>query len=357
MVDTTDYQWLSNPYGWLSDAACVTAAPGANKADVLAAFGAEPATIPVAETDFGVMPAVGVVEVPGGIVAVEVNGWEGSRAEVLRAVAAHGQAASAYWNVNALTRVSLARDGRVLSAFEAWADSRRHGDDPGIADEFIDGLDFDHGNRKPCMLVVVERFTGLRLTADIVESIDRVHLITPVPSDPPAPIQGQRDAMWRRWAESKSAVGDRQLADMILAASDTRQRDFALWAALAALAHADLADEPLLTDMITASRRGVIGPVPASAASVIRQITVASHRATQADAGGHQPETRKAWMRTHAVNALQAAACYPDPDDAAVRAATSARLTFWNTQQEFLETARDYFAEAAGPDKAGPRPA
>jgi hypothetical protein len=63
-----------------------------------------------------------------------------------------------------------------------------------------------------------------------------------------------------------------------------------------------------------------------------------------------------AWMRGHVVNALQAAACNPDPDDAAVRAITSARLTFWDTQQEFLQTARRYFTDGAGPGTAGPPP-
>ncbi len=89
------------------------------------------------------------------------------------------------------------------------------------------------------------------------------------------------------------------------------------WAALAALAHVDLADEPLLAVMITACRRGVVGPVPASAVPLMRQISAASRRAGWADSGGQLPETHMAWMRGHAMDALQAAACNPDPDDVA----------------------------------------
>ena len=69
------------------------------------------------------------------LLVVEVNGWQGSRPEVLRRVSAGGRAVSAYWNVNLTTRFSYAVDGRVLTAFEVMSPDRRHGADPDCLEE------------------------------------------------------------------------------------------------------------------------------------------------------------------------------------------------------------------------------
>jgi hypothetical protein len=184
LVDVADYGWVQDQDRSLNPAACITLVPGGDVAAVLRAFGAEPLPTPLDEAEEdNVVFAVGVVETPDGIIAIEINGYQGCRSEVLRCVAAHGRAASAFWNVNAVTRVSLAQDGRILSAFEAMPGSQRVGDAPEVADEYVGDLQFAIGEWTPSTLVVAERFTGLRLTPEMVDRMDSVHIIRPVARD------------------------------------------------------------------------------------------------------------------------------------------------------------------------------
>lgn len=66
------------------EAACVTLVAGSTIGEVLDAFGADPGQPPVdpAEVPFGI-PTVAVVAVPGGVVAIEDNGFAGSAPVVL----------------------------------------------------------------------------------------------------------------------------------------------------------------------------------------------------------------------------------------------------------------------------------
>ncbi len=59
-------------------------------------------------------PAVAVVPAGLGVLAVEYNGFQGSRPEVIRQLAATGTAASIYWHVNTMVRLTYARNGRLL---------------------------------------------------------------------------------------------------------------------------------------------------------------------------------------------------------------------------------------------------
>src|SRR6266511_1493394 len=58
--------------------------------------------------------------------------WQGSRAEVLRALSAGGQAVSVYHNVNALGYFSYAVDGQVLVQFELLVPQQRWGSQPNL---------------------------------------------------------------------------------------------------------------------------------------------------------------------------------------------------------------------------------
>lgn len=338
-------------YSWLNDAtsrmvaACVTVVVGGSREQVLAGFGVEPGapTMSAEEAVLDSASTVGLAEVEAGIVAVEFNGYQASRPEVLRTLAARNKAASAYWNVNALTRVSLAQTGRLLSAFEAGATTRRDGEAPAVADALMADLDFQAGQWNACMLVMVERFTGVQVTSALVASIDRVHLVTPVLQDPPV-TASQRDARWVEWAGSAMAIDDHKLANLILAAEPRRQREFAIWAAVEALIAVDLISEPPIVEAVAACRAGAVGPLPPGAANLIRTLRAAASRLSRHDPGVFQPETRASVMRHHATAALQSAASRPDPDDAAVRAATEARLTFWDRQNDFLHRAQRYLA-------------
>jgi hypothetical protein len=57
-----------------------------------------------------------VVDVPGGVVAVEFNGYQDSRAEVLGPASRMGRATtSIFWNVNYVVQFTCARRGRTLA--------------------------------------------------------------------------------------------------------------------------------------------------------------------------------------------------------------------------------------------------
>ncbi|MEO3778698.1 DUF6461 domain-containing protein [Micromonospora sp. B11E3] len=161
------YRWIRRSP--LSVAATVTVATGATVEEVLRAFGADPdrpTAIRDIEKDLslrrGADPWVAVLDTAEAVLAVEFNGFEGSRGPVLRAASARGRAASMFWNVNALTQLSFAERGRLLASFEPWGDVDA---DP-VVTAALAGLDFaEPGDRAETGLVAVERFTGRGISA------------------------------------------------------------------------------------------------------------------------------------------------------------------------------------------------
>jgi hypothetical protein len=161
------YRWLRD--SWLQDAATVTIVTGADVADVLRAFGADPARPESMralseELSPSVRPWVAVLDIGGAVVAVEFNGWQGAGASVLARASAGGRAASMYWTVDAMTRLSFAERGEVLLSEEPFGELEAP---PAVA-VTLAGLDFaDYRRGKPAQgLVAVERFTGRGITAD-----------------------------------------------------------------------------------------------------------------------------------------------------------------------------------------------
>jgi hypothetical protein len=101
---------------------------------------------------------------------VEYNGYQGAQGSVLCGASRWGRAASWYWNVNALTRLSFAEGGELLAAFEPWG---AQFDVPQAVAAALDGLDFGElGSRTGKGLVAVERFTGRGITADDLARIE-----------------------------------------------------------------------------------------------------------------------------------------------------------------------------------------
>jgi hypothetical protein len=105
------------------------------------------------------------VEFDGGVVVVELNNFVGTNREVLERLSRNGKAASYFWNVNALTRLSFARDGKLVSAEEPWGETD-FGDDPEVA-AALDGLDFGDFRHKDAKgITAVCRFIGVELPTD-----------------------------------------------------------------------------------------------------------------------------------------------------------------------------------------------
>jgi Family of unknown function (DUF6461) len=105
-----DYAWLEDH--WRREAFCITLVRGLDEVEVLRRFGGERSQTPHAHRGRG-RRAVGVVpcrlpqlvlvaRAGGWAVAMEDNGWKGSRPEVLRVGSAGTQAVSVYRNASAL---------------------------------------------------------------------------------------------------------------------------------------------------------------------------------------------------------------------------------------------------------------
>ncbi|MFG1889214.1 DUF6461 domain-containing protein [Micromonospora sp. NPDC049051] len=182
------YRWLRQSA--LSVAATVTVVTGAGVPDVLRAFGADPArpeSIRALREDLmrrrSSDPWVAVLDVGGAVLAVEYNDWQGSTGPVLTRASASGRAASMFWNVNALTRLSFAERGEVLLSVEPFGDL---GAPPPVA-EALAGLDFaDHHRGKQLMgLVAVQRFTGHGITAEDLARIESANVAFRIAPDLP----------------------------------------------------------------------------------------------------------------------------------------------------------------------------
>jgi hypothetical protein len=146
----------------IGQAGCLTLARTADSEAVARAFGgrveqAREMSLDRIWAEFEGEPVVAVRRQGEWVVAVEDNGWQGSRVEVLRGL---GFAVSAYWNVNALTRFSYARDGKVRTAFEAMAPNWRHGADPDCLEEIRAGLPWEDGDWVALMFALAARVTG-----------------------------------------------------------------------------------------------------------------------------------------------------------------------------------------------------
>ncbi|WP_261562111.1 DUF6461 domain-containing protein [Frankia tisae] len=149
----------------LQEAATITVVAGADRDDVVRAFGADPrhrrslvSLIDLPDRD-GWVAALALPEA-GVVVVAEDNGFTGSDPEVMRALSRLGPAASMFWNVNALTRLTLARAGDIVVADELTA-SYPAGPE---AAPYLAGIDLTaRQNWIAKGLLVVERFTGYGL--------------------------------------------------------------------------------------------------------------------------------------------------------------------------------------------------
>jgi Family of unknown function (DUF6461) len=121
-----DYAWFKDH--WLHEAFCITLVRGADGVEVLRRFGGEQGqlrTLTLGEAgelsgsfQAGYPQLVLAARSGGWTVAVEDNGWEGTRPEVLWALSRGTRAVSVYRNVHALSLFRLAVDGALVVQFE-----------------------------------------------------------------------------------------------------------------------------------------------------------------------------------------------------------------------------------------------
>ncbi|HEV8626241.1 MAG TPA: DUF6461 domain-containing protein [Acidimicrobiia bacterium] len=176
------------PHLWITDsslgvAATITVVTGATIDDVVHGFGADPArsmSMRMRRQIYDIDPPwIAVTTVDGGVVAVEDNGWEGRTAPVLEALSRSGRAASMFWNVNAVTRLSFAQSGTLLASFEPGAGMDR--DLQPEVTEALQGIDFDdYRDTVPKGLAAVFRFTGAVFRKDDLERLEAADLAYPI---------------------------------------------------------------------------------------------------------------------------------------------------------------------------------
>ncbi|MEV6873017.1 DUF6461 domain-containing protein [Amycolatopsis sp. NPDC051128] len=187
-----DFDWLStSPLG---EAACVTMVKTTDVDAVVRGFGGmagKARTISFAEAgdDLDEAYAVAVCRQGEYVVAIEANGFQGSRPEVLRRVSRLGETVSAFWNIEALTRFSYAVDGRIKTAFEASADSSKEGEEPDCLAPLVAEIDWEAGHWRTGLLLLASRLTGQPFTEDwlsgevlvapIAEHLEDMHPVTP----------------------------------------------------------------------------------------------------------------------------------------------------------------------------------
>lgn len=170
-------------YRWVDDsslqvAATVTVITGSNTQDVLRAFGADLAQpLALSEVEYSDEMWLAVLEVPAAVLAVEINGFQGSDQDVLCRASASGRAASMFWNVNALARLSFAEGGQLLAAFEPGLESSEEAEAVPSVAAALDDLDFDdYRDTTAKGLVAVERFTGRGFTPQDLERIEEADI-------------------------------------------------------------------------------------------------------------------------------------------------------------------------------------
>jgi hypothetical protein len=115
-----------------------------------------------ADETAGTASTVQVGEIDGWLAVAEPNGYAASWPEVVARLSRGGTAVSVFWNVNALMRFVLARDGAVVRSFDPLAFTVAPVGEP-LAEE--EGLPFGDPRRRPeiAALTLAERLTGIRL--------------------------------------------------------------------------------------------------------------------------------------------------------------------------------------------------
>ncbi|ANZ35832.1 hypothetical protein BBK82_06775 [Lentzea guizhouensis] len=300
-----------------SDSFCLTAVRGLGVDEALTRFGGIPRWREADLGETGVrsvnaypdeLLTVVAGEVSGWVLLAENNGWHGAKADVLQQLSRDTVVASAFWNVNFHSTLSLACGGELLGAFDFVIGTER----PDALLPYLDGLAFDDPYRKCAeSLAFVERVSGTRLTEEWATTPHQASAIVDLrrflPKDP---------TVWLRSNEP-------ELLDWAATASSDDVRAAAAETARAACAAVDIPAEATLDDVRRDYTRTLqlrwdrcAPPDPALDRIAQLQASVTRHRTEPA-------EERLAEKRAHARAAVIAARC-DNPVDALAAARCNA---------------------------------
>jgi Family of unknown function (DUF6461) len=200
VAETTaaDYAWLKDDWVF-----CFSLVGGLDEVEVLRRLGGErtqPRTLTLGEAGqlsgsfhAGYPQLILVAKAGGWSVAVEDNGWEGTRPEVLRALSRGTRAVSVHSTVGALGHFNYAVDGEVLVSFELLFPHRRLGSQPDLLLPQMRAVGLDPDRHEPSYgdavisaLALAERMTGVHLDPTLLDGPLVGAQITPLLDDPPA---------------------------------------------------------------------------------------------------------------------------------------------------------------------------
>lgn len=241
----------------LSESGCVTVATNADTVAVRLAFGAgDDVVSEVSPSDesfwdnepasywawFSTEPAGA-----GHVTVIEVNGFQGSRPEVLRSASrasAAGLAASAFWNVNGMVIFTCARRGKVIASIDL---------------SILDVDDEDSLTGLPRPLKALAR-TAVEDGADLPEvAIAMVQKFTGVNVGPEALEVGSAHLIWHVVEDFEGYGADYlpshlsdfpQLTSALVALDPVRQRRIAKEATLIAVSEAGLSGHPAVASVL-----------------------------------------------------------------------------------------------------------
>ncbi|MCE7010995.1 DUF6461 domain-containing protein [Kibdelosporangium philippinense] len=155
-----EYRWIKDSL--ICEAATITVIKGLTVDEVITIFGGDPAApVPIRSIadswpQHDYVSVLAVLAVDDYVLAVEDNGFQGANPETAAALSRNGTAASVFWNVNALFRITLAENGKLVYSGEPRIDP----DPPNSED-----LDFeDYRHKKAKGMTAVARFTGRGFT-------------------------------------------------------------------------------------------------------------------------------------------------------------------------------------------------
>ncbi|WP_433574951.1 DUF6461 domain-containing protein [Nocardia brasiliensis] len=306
------YRWVATTA--LADAGTITVVAASDPGTVVRAFGGDPAAPErMDELEERAMergdPWIAVASLADAVLAVEYNGYQGSHGPELRALSRGTRAASLYWNVNGLTRLSFAADGRIVAAFELGEQQHDRMLEPILRD-----LDFDDYRDKIAKgLVAVERFTG----SAFAES-DLVRVASAGIGFAVLPLLGELYPVSRRSDGSRADRGHGPLGadtDLLTELPAERQQAMAWWAVGRTAEHVRLADDP-----------DVVACVETRTLTAEAELRV--RRSTVGDRTNY-----RFWSALHQ-------ATNPDPLAAAIGALDAARYAWGPAAADFADEAR-----------------
>ncbi|WP_340538972.1 DUF6461 domain-containing protein [Nocardioides sp. GXZ039] len=256
------YSWINDTY--LCEAGCVTVVPAADSAAVLTAFGVDVSSgRPGSLNDLGMGAGAGgpiySVTLGEAMILFENNGFQGARPEVLgpaSSASRAGVASSFFWNINALTSFSGARNGAVLFGVELIGpedeDDQELADVPAQLRALVVEGGSEDGDMLGSGLALIAAHTATPFSASVVSG-GVIYEAAPVPEDLRDYRLGRHDVSGLR--DAPALVG---------ALSQQGQRLFAEWAAAASVREADVGGEAAVAEVLAQFGRGSRPSAPSS---------------------------------------------------------------------------------------------